>query len=273
MKRKLLLLLFTPVSIYFILSINSCRKADRDDDNETQSAADNGNAQQIFNDIFKQVAYYADTNSIFKLAATASCDTSWVTGTTFPETLTIKYDTITGCTDAAGIIHKGKVNAVFTKKLTDSLSVTTISFKDFYRNNYKITGTQTITNKGIIGGKPNFSVNISNGLITAPDGKTITWNAQLTYKLIAGDTTNTFSDDVFAITGTSNGVGIKGTSFSGTITNALRFELSCNYITSGTLTISPGTLDTRIVDFGGGACDNSCTIKLTGKTYTITTLP
>lgn len=269
MKGKLFLLLLVPVTAWFILSINACRKSDRDDDTETQSSVDNANSQQLFNDVFKQVAYYAYADSIFKLSG-VSCDTSWVTSIAFPKTLTIKYDTVTGCTNTSGITHKGKINAVFTKKLSDSLSVITVSFNDYYINSYKLSGTQTITNKGTVAGDPTFSVKVSNAAITTPAGKTITWNSAQTYKLIAGDTTTTFADDIFSVTGTSNGLGTNGTIYSCTINTALRFELACRYLTSGIFTITPGSLASRTVDLGNGACDNTALVKLAGKSYSIT---
>jgi hypothetical protein len=269
MKGKNLLFLLVPLSVCVLLTINACRKTDRDEDKETQSSTDNITAQEIFNDVFKQVAYYANADSVFKLAA-AACDTSWVTGATFPKTLNIKFDSISGCTDALGVNHKGKLKAVLTQKLTDSLSVVTVSFNGFYRNGYLITGTQTITNKGSINGAPTYAINVANASLTTPTGKIIIWNAQLTYKLIAGETTSTFADDVLTITGTSNGTVTKGEGFKTTVNAALRFELACTHLTSGTFTITPGSLTPRSVDLGNGACDNSAVVTLTGKSYTIT---
>lgn len=270
MLRKKLLLLSVPVCVYMLFSINACRKTDRDDDTETQSSVDYSVAQQLVNDVFKQVVYYSDTNSVLKLASTLTCDTSWIANAFFPKKLTIKFDTINGCIDALGVHHKGKINAVLTKNFSDSLAVTTVTFDEYYINGYKMTGTQTITCNGTVGGNRSFSITVSNALITIPTGKTITLNAQLTSALIAGRATDTFTDDVLSITGTANGIATKGENFTCKINTALRFELACKYITGGTFTINPGNLTPRTVDFGPDLCDNAITVNLTGKSFAIT---
>lgn len=271
MKRKLLFILSISTVIAVLLNLNGCRKTDRDSDEETQSAIDNSAAQILFNDVFKQIDQYADTNKLLKLAA-APCDTSWVTGTVFPKTLTIKYDSLTGCTDPIGMKHKGKIKAIFTGLLSDSLSVITVYFDNLYIQGYQISGAQTITNKGYINGAYTFSMNVSNARITTPAGKKINWNAQLTYKVIAGNTTSTYKDDVLSITGTSSGSNISGTSFTATITSAIRYELSCRYLSGGILTITPGNLAPRTLDYGSG-CDNTGTVTLTGnKSFSISLL-
>ncbi|MCC6691153.1 MAG: hypothetical protein IT235_06425 [Bacteroidia bacterium] len=251
-----------------LLCFNACHKSDRDSDNETQSSVDNAIANEIFNDVFKQIAYYADSNSVFKLSS-AACDSSWITGSVYPKTLYIKFDSVSGCTDAMGINHKGKIISVLSKKLTDSLAVITTTFSGFSRNGYSVSGNQTLTNKGRLNGKTTFGMNVNNCTIVTSSGKTITWNAQLTYTLSAGDTTGTFVDDEFSVTGSANGTGTQGETFTVKVTKSLTFVLVCSRITSGTLSITPGNLSPRTVDFGNGVCDNNITVTTPNKSYTI----
>ena len=53
-----------------------------------------------------------------------------------------------------------------------------------------------------------------------------------------------------------------------TITNITR-DLSCAYITAGTLNIVPSNRPARLIDFGSGACDDVATVTKNGVTRVI----
>lgn len=257
------------------ISFFACQKADRDEDTETQTAVDNATADMVFQDAMLQVMHYADTVNVYKLTGLA-CDTAWLTPAfpdlTFPKTLTIRFDTVNGCTDPYGTKRKGKIRAIFSNKnFLDSLAVVTLTFDEYYVEGYKLSGSQTITNNGRIAGIPTFTVKTTNAKITTPGLKTITWNSNETKKWTAGATTpSVWGDDIFSVTGTASGIGTKGTNYSLTVSSALVFDNTCRWITQGIIEITPGNLPPRTVDFGSGTCDNTATVTFTGKTFSVT---
>ena len=77
-------------------------------------------------------------------------------------------------------------------------------------------------------------------------------------------------DDVYLISGTADGTGINGNTFSVVIHNPLRVALNCKWIESGTLTLTPQNLSPRDVDYGSGACDDQATVTINGTVYNVT---
>jgi hypothetical protein len=255
-------------SITFI----SCRKSQRDSDTETQSTSDQALAEFIFNDVYKQVFI---ANNYDTTLTSLACDTSYFTpafpDSTFPKTLTIRFDTVNGCTGSDGITRKGTITAVITGFMYDSLSMATISFNKYYVNGNKVTGTKIITYKGHnSNGNPYYTVSVSNASVILSNGDLISWKSSRTREWIAGDTTSVMSDDVYLITGTASGTGINGNTFTVTTNTALRVEIGCKYPTSGIITLQPANLLPRTIDFGTGTCDDAAVVKLGGKSYDVT---
>jgi hypothetical protein len=123
-------------------------------------------------------------------------------------------------------------------------------------------------------------------VIPGRDGTTETFNGDYTRTQIAGEGTNDNSDDVYAITGTANGMEIlhggtvaKYTSVIDT-NDPLIHEHGCCWRTQGTETItidvkekgSESTL-TEVLDYGDGACDNEATLTINGGEPQMVTLP
>lgn len=272
MKKKIACL-FIATSVFVF---NACRKSDRDDDTETQSASDNAFADAIWNDVYKQLdntaSITSDVNRNLSINP-AACYTVTVTpalpDTTFPKTLTIDFGA-TNCSGADGINRRGKVIAVFSGKYRDSLTTITISPNNYFVNDNQIEGTKIIFNKGHISGVMTYNITISNASITRTDGKIISWNSQRTRRWIAGESTlGVVNDDVYEITGNASGTGINGNSFTVSTTTPLRAEMSCRWIVSGGLKLSPANLDDRNINFGNGACDDKATVTINGNSYEI----
>ncbi|MEW6469303.1 MAG: hypothetical protein AB1458_10275 [Bacteroidota bacterium] len=266
------------VLLLALLALSACRRSDRDKDNETQSASDNYLAEACWNDVFRQLddaaAVTADVNRYSSGNMTAACYTVTVNpalpNPAFPKTVTVDFGSV-NCTGPDGIARRGQITAVFSGRYRDSLTTITITTNNYYVNNYRVAGTKTITNQGHINGVATFSVNVQNAVITTPDNKTITWNSQRTRRWIAGEgTLGLVSDDVYEITGSANGRGTKGNTFTLTITTPLRVEMSCRWIVKGVIKLTPANLDDRIIDFGQGACDDQATVSIHGNSYTIT---
>jgi hypothetical protein len=137
----------------------------------------------------------------------------------FSTTLTIDFGTI-GCIGSYGRFRKGKIDAVFTGLWRDSLTIVTVTSIAYSVDNYKVEGTKTIENKGHVNGNLTYDVAVTNGKITAPDNTVFTWNSNIQYKCITGESTTFLShglpvifDDVYLIRGNYNGVNRAGLSF------------------------------------------------------------
>ena len=54
------------------------------------------------------------------------------------------------------------------------------------------------------------------------------------------------------------------------ITSPLKRDLSCNWISAGTIELQPTGKPLRTIDFGTGTCDNQATVTINGTIYNIT---
>ncbi|MFP5471312.1 MAG: hypothetical protein ACLGGV_06925 [Bacteroidia bacterium] len=265
------------VSILALVLATSCAK--RKANKETTDFEDNSLAEVGFNDALKVAeSAMADSSlnkstsyfkSVFGACATVTINPPAGT-TTFPKTITVDFGN-GGCVDTYDIERKGKVIVTLTDKYRNTGSVTTLTTENFYVEGYKIEGTKTVTNKGTnAAGNLEYSVEITNGKITYPDGDVTTMESSRVREWIEGESTplNPF-DDVYSITGTAEGVNRDGRAYTLTVTSALRVQLNCRWITKGTMEIQPEDLKLRTVDFGDGSCDNDATVNIGKKTYPI----
>lgn len=247
------------------LTVMSCRKdKDEDLDIETQSASDNYIAESHINDVLKQVDDAATSSNVGKVGPVITIDSN-----ANPKKMIINYGTGTFCND--GKTRAGKIVVTWTGRYRDIGTVITITPDSFYQNGNKVEGTKTVENKGRNSSNNlYFSVTVSNAKITAQDGSSRTWNATRNREWIAGEGTATILDDVYLITGSANGVNSNQRSYTSTITQALRVDFSCRYrITAGIVEVVPQGKLTRTVNYGSGTCDNSFSVTIGNKTYTV----
>ena len=74
---------------------------------------------------------------------------------------------------------------------------------------------------------PVFSVKLTGGKLTLPDGKTIERSFEHQREWIAGLLTRNIWDDECLITGTANGKNINGVAYTNTIMTALHWKRAC----------------------------------------------
>jgi len=278
MKYNRTFIMFTSLSIIFfiLLTTHACRKKDKDEDKEIsqQSSNDNSDAESIFADVYDQVdnGYYKAMNQ--KNSKDRDCPMVTLSSydtVTFPKTLTIDFGTT--CTGPYGVERKGKIIAVISGKYKNSGTVITISFDNYYRNGNKVEGIKTVTNKGRnTDNHLYYEVKVQDASITNTEGKVIRWNSVRQREWVEGESTNwpNWTDDVYLITGSADGINKAGNAFNVTITKSLRIALNCRYITSGTFSIQTGSDPIINFDYGSGTCDNIATANVNGKIYNIT---
>ena len=262
---KKLTLLSALLLLSAALIIGGCKKdKDEDLDNETQSSSDNFLVESNVNDELKEVDAAATSNNLGKTGPVITID-SLAT----PKKMTIDYGTYTLCAD--GKIRSGKINVTWTGRYREAGTIITIIPENFYQNGNKIEGTKTIENKGRnTAGNLYYTVTVTNAKVTKADAKVRTWSAVRNREWIAGESTAAWNDDVYLLTGNASGVNANGLIYSTNITTPLRVDLSCQYrITAGVVELIPQGKRTRTVDYGNGDCDNTITVTIGNRSYTI----
>jgi len=263
MKTKQLLpaiLLVILVGLFY----SSCKKSDRESQNDITTAIDNAEAQNAYDGIWKQIIALIDSTSFLR----SSCaDISYSTTNPFvwPKTVTIDYGVV-NCVGADGNNRRGQIAATFTKKYSDSLAVITLHLNNYIHNDQLVEGTIFITNKGRnAAGNYNYNYKVHNGIITTSIGK-IFWAADQNREWIIGKSTINYSlDDIYNVTGASSGISQNGNSFTTVINTPLYIEPSCAFTSMGALTVYPNNYSKITVDFGNGTCDNVATAIINKK--------
>lgn len=251
------------------------------------AAADNNLAEEKWNDVDKQVEgsvefVLNDTLQKWNNCATLRVDTL---GNPFPVLFTLDFGE-TECLCKDGKMRKGSIIYELSGIYRKVGTVITVSTDDYFVDDYKVIGTRSTTNLGKDSNDfLTFDVVVNEAQIITPDGSTITWSCQRTRTWIAGFETAYFTkdtinggvlgwsgiqDDIHEITGFSSGTTQDGRYFDAKITSALRLDLGCQWITSGTVELTPDQLLTRTLDYGDGACDDEATVNIGRK---ITTSP
>jgi hypothetical protein len=138
-------------------------------------------------------------------------------------------------------------------------------------NGNTISGYRRVTNTGPnASNQPTFQIEVNGTIVLADGGGTITWTANRTRTWLEGfNTPLIFNDDVFSVSGGSNGTKASGNTWTNVINTPLVHKRSCHQIVSGTMTVTPSNKPVRSIDFGNGTCDNQATVTINGNTYTI----
>jgi hypothetical protein len=192
-----------------------------------------------------------------------------VTPGLFPKTITIDFGT--GCTGRDGHTRRGKIITVYTGKMKLAGSKATTTFDGFYFDSIKVEGTHIIENNSTDTNLV-FTLTLQNGKLTAPSGDYVAVNRTHTWTQIAGGATHQPADDVFKVTGSSDGtVQVLGLTFQWTtdIIQPLVRKFTCPWFVSGQVKITHDT-HTAILDYGNGSCDNQATLTVGTKVYNIT---
>jgi hypothetical protein len=275
------LTIFTFLAVLFF----SCKK-DEKVDNQTTSTQDNSIAQNLFQDIKKVVEEAAKdegasntnkkTGYSFGNCAIVSITPAWSDTATWPKVMTIDFGA-TNCTDNYGTNRRGKLIVTLSDKYKNTGSILSVQPENYYINDYLVEGHKTLTNNGRnASNNLNWTVQVSNGKITYPDGRVSTWQSTRNNEWISGESTTLFTngiagicDDKYLITGSANGINTGGLAYNVNITSPLKAKICCRWIVSGAIDINPQGLLTRSIDFGAGNCDALVTISIDGNSFSI----
>jgi hypothetical protein len=264
----------------FSLAFSSCRKDEREALEDVATSGDNEQAEGMSDEASNIADNAAKLGNNFSMRTDGStsayellsqCATVTHDTVSNPRALTIDFGT-TNCLCNDGRYRRGKILVTYTGRYFDIGSVRTINFDNFYRNDNKVEGTRTVTNNGLnSSGQYNWTINASNMKITRTDGTFHTWSSTRTRTMTAGQgTAQIWSDDEYTITGSASGTNRNGIAYTANITTPLHRAMSCRWIDSGVITISPTGKAERELDYGSGNCDNEATIRVGNRTKTIT---
>ena len=263
----------------FLFTVYSCTKnnSSNNTDNETQSAADNSFAESTNDDVTTistqseddgVTGSFGDSTYGYLLSPCANVSIDNISN---PHRLIIDFGT-SNCLCLDGKYRRGKILVAYTGLYRDSGSTHTISFDNYFVNDYKVDGTQTVINNGRnTAGNLSFGIQV-NSTITDTSGNTLTYTSERTREWVEGENTNGllgWRDDVYSITGTAGGTAFDGTQFTANITSALIVALNCRWIEEGKIEFKPGDKLTRTIDYGNGDCDNKATVSIAGVSFNI----
>ncbi len=142
-----------------------------------------------------------------------------------------------------------------TYEVGEEASSFTASYEDFYVGSIKINGTRSFE---ISANSEQASVSftvVSDMSVEMEDGAVITENGTKTFGITFGDT---LESTVFSLSGSWTVVA-DGNTYTVETLEDLEGNASCEYMTTGTMTVSKNGLAVT-VDFGNGDCDDVATI-------------
>jgi hypothetical protein len=183
-------------------------------------------------------------------------------------TLTIDFGP-TNCLCPDGRYRRGQIVVHFTTDVLRRVAGAVVTRQNYFVNDNQHTATRTFTDTG----NGSFTVAVTNAsIIRANNGGTHSWTANWTFTRTAGyNTPLVVADDVYSVTGSANGTNRKGVSYTTTIQTPLVKRGDCfKYYVSGVISITNANNKTMTLDYGNGACDNTATVSVNGRTRTIT---
>ncbi|GAB3315914.1 hypothetical protein ACFQT0_07600 [Hymenobacter humi] len=240
---------------------------DRSDDNiETAVSSD---AAQSAGPVDPNVqgSAYATTDAEFRLKFGACATRSYDFVT---RTLTIDFGP-TNCLCPDGRNRRGKIQVRFTTDVTTRRAGAVVTRTNYFVNDNQHTATRTFTDLGL----GSFSVDVTNAsIIRANNGGTHSWTANWVFTRTAGYGTPQASDDVYSVTGSSNGTNRKGVTYSTTVQTPLIKRGDCfKYFVAGTISITNSNARAMVLNYdpsGTQACDRIASVTVNGRTKTIT---
>lgn len=192
----------------------------------------------------------------------ASISIEFPEGGDFPRVITIDYGE-ENCQVRPNLTKRGKVIVTLTDSISAVNSQRIISFDSFYINDNLVTGERILTNIGL-NEDGYFVFDIDNDF-SIGDWSRVTDGSKT---FIEGFETPGYEDNVFLIDGSSETTRSTGLVINRTITESLRVDRSCGYITEGTVSITWNE-EMASIDFGDGSCDNIAIITRNDQEFEI----
>ncbi|MDD4235889.1 MAG: hypothetical protein PHF99_07730 [Bacteroidales bacterium] len=172
-----------------------------------------------------------------------------------------------------GRYRKGIINIEISDFYQNEYCEMDITYDDFYQNNHKVDGYVKIIN---LGENDNnnlvYSVEVTDGIVTTPEGLQIYYEQSTTREWTEGRSTPLEPcDDVYLIEGEQSGTSSNDIDYVLTTAEALDVLICCKWVRKGLLNVDIEGLNTITIDYGydTGGCDNQASVIIGGNSYPI----
>lgn len=278
MKTKIFLFILSAAFISFTSCTKDSTPLEQD---SVELVDDNAVTDVAFDDIYSTVDNasqilenalgkgYSKSSAIVLADSCPLVTVDNLSSTVWPKIITINYGA--GCNGYYGSTRKGKIIITVSARRTVLNSTRTVTFDNYYFNGIKVEGTKEVKNLG-----PNssqnvvFSVKLTGGKLSLPDGKTIERSFDHKREWIAGFSTKIIWDDECLVTGTATGKNINGVAYTNTILTALHWKRVCEFLVAGVIKFDREGVEAVELDYGQGECDAIATLKRGDQTKQIT---
>jgi hypothetical protein len=181
----------------------------------------------------------------------------------YPQTITLTFDGT--CNDQHARKRKGQIIITLSDTLTKTGATKMVTYNNFVLDSTKVEGSRKWTNTGKNAqGQPTFKREATNLKLTFNDGTFATLTStHIVTKTQGFNTPLIFADDVWAVTGNTEGVNRKGKTFQSVISSPIIHKALCPWITGGvrTITVNDKTFSLDY-SYGGGDCDREALLTL-----------
>lgn len=261
------------VSATLALTLNSCKK--EEPDTETQSAVDNSVCEGEFTSRMGVINGFAIKEQGVKSVMSSSPTIIISPADTmdgFPITMILDYGTIGTVDSIDGKTRKGQILVTFDRSWDTLGAVVTVKLSNYYVRNagaasfvqYACDSMMIIHNSAY-----SYTNNIIGGKCIAPSWN-LEWACTRTLTQTGGTGDLNPYNDVFQFTGNAAGKNRDGKSYTVTVDVPVVKRVSCSWIESGRISLTPEGLATRTVDYGTGVCDNQATLTINGNAFAFT---
>jgi len=271
--KNMHLTLLSAVVLSFAIILGSCENNENEISSEDTSVIqDDALSAELFEDAFNETDLVVEEQlKEFKGEKEDSCKTVTMEKLD-SDTRKIILDYGEGnCEDFHERVKKGKILITVSGKYRNKGFTRTVTFEDYFVNDYKVEGTKTIINQGPNDkGNVTYTVTLENGKITTPEGDVITRESDKTREWIQGYETPLYKwDNKYKVTGKATGINRNGIRYTRTINDPLHVSAKCRFILSGTAEIKPADKSSILIDYGDGSCDDKAQVTLNDKTKEI----
>lgn len=263
--KKYIILSF--VSLVTFGSLVSCKKKKAAQEEATVVSQENAVAESSYNDLSTMSEEAVQGEEKFKSYKSDCVKIE----TTLDTAANVRFVTIDfgteNCMCADGRNRRGKVRVTLTGNYNQVGSVISMKTDNYFVDEYEVKGTRVATNVASY----EYSIVVDGQIIKPNAGGTITWKCTKTRKQVEGTTTPfVLIDNVYEVTGSSEGTTAAAVNFKFMVNTPLKFQLGCRWIKSGVMTLSRDGKDDVVIDYGLGECDNKATATFGNKTKEIT---
>lgn len=259
--------------VFFMSIMASCVK-DRDFD--TYAAEDATFALWAFDDVINiadEAARLNDGDNLAHYKTTSACARIVKT----PGQIIVSFGNENGsdnvnCLCNDGRNRRGRIFVNYTGNYLDSGETSVITFENYFVDDTEMRGSETIQYTGLNdNGVPTFDVNVDGTFDILDSLGALTYNANITRTWAQGAGTIEFSDDLYELTGTAQGVNIYGNNYAFNTLEPVKkpTNIICRYFTQGILEVQPQGRTFRSIDFGDGTCTSNATVTIDGKQHNI----